>query len=162
MKHTQGISIMRWFPRLLYWGDRLRYRMMRRPVTVGVRLLLLREGEILLVQHTYQRHWYLPGGKVERGETLEQAARREANEELGATLGALRLLGVYTNFYEGRSDHVVVFICDALTSTGETDREIERFAWFPLRQLPEGVSPGSRHRIAEYAQWDGKAVAWLW
>jgi len=153
---------MRWFPRLFYWADCLRYRIARRPVTVGVRLLLLREGEILLVQHTYQRHWYLPGGKVERGETLEQAARREADEELGATLGALRLFGVYTNFYEGRSDHVVVFLCDDLTLTGETDREIERFAWFPLGQLPEGVSPGSRHRIAEYAHWDGKAVAGLW
>jgi len=153
---------MRWFPRLLYWGDRLRYCIARRPVTVGVRLLLLREGKTLLVQHTYQRHWYLPGGKVERGETLEQAARREANEELGATLGTLRLFGVYTNFYEGRSDHVVVFLCDDLTLTGETDREIERFAWFSLGQLPEGVSPGSRHRIAEYAHWDGKAVVGLW
>ena len=153
---------MRWFPRLLYWGDRLRYRIVHRPVTVGVRLLLMRGGEIVLVQHTYQRHWYLPGGKVERGEALEQAARREANEELGATLGTLPLFGVYSNFYEGRSDHVVVFLCDDLTLTGETDREIECFAWFPLGQLPEDVSPGSRHRIAEYAHWDGKAVVGLW
>jgi len=152
---------MKWLPHLLYRLDCLRYRILR-PVTVGVRLLLLREGEILLVQHTYQLHWYLPGGKVEREETLEQAARREADEELGATLGPLRLFSVYTNFYEGRSDHVVVFLCDNLTLTGETDREIERFAWFPLGHLPEGVSPGSRHRIAEYTHWDGKAVVGLW
>ncbi len=152
---------MRWFPRLLYLCDRLRYRITR-PVTIGVRLLLVQNGEILLVKHTYQRQWYLPGGKVERGETLEGSARREANEEVGATLGALRLLGVYSNFYEARSDHIVVFVCDDLTLTGKTDHEIERFAWFPLGQLPEGVSPGSRHRIAEYAHWDGKSVVGLW
>jgi len=153
--------MMRWFSRLLYWCDRLRYRVTR-PVTVGVRLLLVQDGKILLVKHTYRPHWYLPGGKVERGETLEQAARREANEELGATLGVLCLFGVYSNFYEGRSDHIVVFVCDDFTLTGKTDREIERFARFPFAQLPEGVSPGSQHRIAEYVHWDGKSVVGLW
>jgi len=133
----------------LYRCERLWWRLTR-PVTVGVRLLLVRDGSVLLVRHTYQSQWYLPGGGVQRGETLEQAIRREAAEEVGATLGDLRLLGVYTNFYEHKSDHVAVFVCDDITLTGKTDREIERFAWFAFDDLPPDTSPGSRRRIADY------------
>ena len=39
------------------------------------------------------RGWCIPGGRLEAGETPEQAARREAWEEIGAMLGPLRLLG---------------------------------------------------------------------
>ncbi len=85
--------------RLLYQLDRLRLYITR-PITVGVRLILTNDQSILLVKHTYQQHWYLPGGGVKKGETLEQTARREMAEEVGAKLGRLRLFGVYTNFYE--------------------------------------------------------------
>ena len=77
---------MRLLPRVLYNINRLRYRVIR-PVTVGVRLILEKGQAVLLVKHTYQYDWYLPGGGVKRGETLEGAARREAAEELGAELG---------------------------------------------------------------------------
>lgn len=43
----------------------------------------------------YAGSWLLPGGKVEFGESLEEAARREAREESGCEVGALRLSGVY-------------------------------------------------------------------
>jgi 8-oxo-dGTP pyrophosphatase MutT (NUDIX family) len=92
----------------LYALNRLRWRVSR-PITVGVRLILVREGVLVLVKHTYQQHWYLPGGGVGRGESLEQAARREAQEELGARLGTLHLFGAYSNFFEYKSDHVIVF-----------------------------------------------------
>ncbi len=142
---------MKPFPRLLYQLNRLRYRLTR-PVTLGVRLLLLQEGKVLLVQHTYQPERYLPGGKVEHGETTEDAARREAREEVGATLGPLRLFGVYTNFYEGRSDHIIVFACDDVRLANKQTWEIERLAWFPPDALPDDVSPGCRRRIAEWRQ----------
>jgi ADP-ribose pyrophosphatase YjhB (NUDIX family) len=122
----------------------------RRPLTVGVRALLLREGQVLLVRHTYQDAWYLPGGGVKRGETLEEAIRREAAEEVGAALGALSLLGVYTNLFEGKSDHVAVFVCDDFRLSGATDSEIERLGFFGLGALPPGASPGTRRRVREY------------
>ena len=141
--------VMRPLPRLLYLLNRLCWRLSR-PVTIGVRLILVQDGAVLLVRHTYQRHWYLPGGGVKRGETLEEAARREAAEELGARLGHLRLFGVYSNFYEHKSDHVIVFSCDDLHLAGETGPEIERFGFFALGDLPPQLSPGSRRRIQEY------------
>ncbi|MGH2524933.1 MAG: NUDIX domain-containing protein, partial [Anaerolineales bacterium] len=65
---------------LAYKADRVRCFFMR-PLTVGVKLLLVREGAILLVRHSYKPGWHLPGGGVKKGETLEQAARRETREE---------------------------------------------------------------------------------
>ncbi|MBN2002924.1 MAG: NUDIX domain-containing protein [Anaerolineae bacterium] len=153
---------MKWFPRCLYLLNRLRYQITR-PVTIGVRLLLIHDDKVLLVKHTYQRHWYLPGGGVKRSETLEDAARREAREEIGAILGPLRLFGVYTNFYEAKSDHVVVFVSDPITLTGQIDdHEIEHFAWFAPEALPEGTSPGSRRRIVEYTQSPTAPLVGLW
>ena len=61
-------------------------------------MILERDKAVLLVKHTYQRDLYLPGGGVKRGETLEEAARREAAEELGAQLMNIHLFGIYSNF----------------------------------------------------------------
>jgi len=139
---------MRVWPRFLYRLNRLRWRLTR-PLTVGVRLLLWQDGRVLLVKHTYQRHWYLPGGGVQKGETLAEAARREAAEECGARLGALTIHGVYSSFYEHKSDHVIVFRCDDFTYSGTSDHEIERMALCDPAALPSGVSPGTRRRIQE-------------
>jgi 8-oxo-dGTP pyrophosphatase MutT (NUDIX family) len=146
---------MKTLPRLFYKLNCLLWRITR-PTTVGVRLILVKDQAVLLVKHTYQSHWYLPGGGVKKGETIKAAAKREANEEFGAKLGDLRLFGVYTNFYEHKNDHVIVLVCEDFTLTGETDREIERFDFFRLDDLPAGVSPGSIQRIQEYV--DGSKV----
>ena len=135
--------------RFLYRLNLLRWRIVR-PVLVGVRLIIDRDGAVMLVQHTYQPGWYLPGGGLKRGETLEQAARREAVEESGAVLGALRLFGVYSNFVQHKSDHIVVFACNDFHLTEMTSIEIESVDFFCADSLPEDVSPGSQRRIEEY------------
>jgi 8-oxo-dGTP pyrophosphatase MutT (NUDIX family) len=113
-------------------------------------VFLIQDGRLLLVRHTYQNAWYLVGGGVQGGETLEQAVRREAAEEVGAELGALSLFGVYSNFYESKSDHIVVFVCTDCALSGVTDQEIERLGFFGPQDLPEGTSPGTRRRVREY------------
>ena len=139
------------WPRLLYQARRAWWSITK-PITVGVRVFLVQDGKLLLVRHTYQDHWYLVGGGVEGGETLEQAIRREAAEEIGAEMGALRLFGIYSNFYEGKSDHVAVFVCSDFALTGVMDREIERVGVFDPRELPGGTSPGTRRRVQEYLE----------
>ncbi len=78
----------------------------------------------------------MPGGGVKRGETLEQAARREAREEVGAELQDLSLLGAYTYFGRWKSDHNIVFFSDQFTANGKHDREIAEARFFPLAELP--------------------------
>ena len=131
-----------------------------RPLLLGVRVILVRDGQVLLVQHTYQDYWYFPGGSVKRGETLAQAAERECIEEVGAhLLEPLQLLGMYTNFYEGKSDHIAVFVSDAFELGERTDTwEIEETAFFPLDQMPDDLSPGSERRLKDYCANQGPYV----
>ncbi len=128
---------------------------------MGVRLVLVKDRAVLLVKHTYHRHWYLPGGGVKKGETLEDAARREAAEEVGATLGPLHLSGVYSNFFEHKSDHIVVFACDEFTIGRADTREIEAARFFDLDGLPPDVSPGTLRRLREYRA-GGRPAAGSW
>lgn len=148
-------------PRLLYSINRLHWRVTR-PLTLGVRLLLVRDRTVLLVKHTYVPRWYLVGGRVEKNETVEQAARREAREEVGAELGALHLFGLYSNFREGRSDHIAVFGCSDFTISGKTDSEIESYQFFAVDDLPRDISPATKRRILEYEKNGGTAVVSMW
>lgn len=65
-----------------------------RPVTdVAVGVLIGADGQLLLTSRpegkVYAGYWEFPGGKVEAGETVEQALRRELQEEIGLTIGAV-------------------------------------------------------------------------
>ncbi|HEY9153301.1 MAG TPA: NUDIX domain-containing protein [Anaerolineales bacterium] len=135
--------------RLLYLAFRI-YCFIFRPVTLGVRVMLIEKGQVLLVRHTYIDGWFMPGGGVKRGETLDHAARREAHEETGATLNDLRLVGAYTNFKEWKNDHNILFLSTDFSTTGEHDREIAELRFFSLDDLPADIWPGHRRRLEEY------------
>ncbi len=111
---------------------------------------MIQDDKIWLVRQTYVGGWFMPGGGVKRGETLDQAARREAKEETGAELGELKLLGAYTNFTEWKTDHNIVFICHEFKFTGKPDAEIAELRAFPLNALPENLWRGHRLRLEEY------------
>ena len=116
----------------------------------GVRVMLLQNGGVLLVRQTYMPGWFMPGGGVKRNETLDDAARREAYEEIGAEMGKLALLGAYTNFDGFKSDHNALFLCTDFTLGKKQDMEIAEARFFPLDALPEDIWPGHRLRLEEY------------
>ena len=137
------------FFRLLYFAFRV-YCFIFRPIRMGVRVLMVENGKVVLIRHTYMSGWFMPGGGLKKNETLEQAARREAFEETGAALGEIKLMGAYTNFKDWRTDHNVVFTCDEFKITGKPDGEIAEMRLFPLDELPEELLPGHRRRLTEY------------
>jgi 8-oxo-dGTP diphosphatase len=86
---------------------------MPRPVTplltVDVVIELLdRPGEIVLIERAHEPLGFaLPGGFVDVGETVEQAAVREVREETGLTVTLIDLLGVYSDPARDRRGHTV-------------------------------------------------------
>lgn len=130
-------------------------RLVFRPITVGVRALVLRDDEVLLVRQHGSREWVLPGGGAGRGEHLRNGAEREALEETGVCVTASRLLGMYTTLHEGLTNHVAVFVCRPVDPAVEPDPdridwEIAAARYFRRSTLPPGTHPMVRRRLAEY------------
>lgn len=138
---------------------------LRAPVRIGVRAVVLdARGRVLLVRHTYGAEgWSFPGGGPARHEPLKDTAVREVREETGVECQVERLLGIYDSFVEGKSDHVALFLCQAI-STAEpfpNSPEIVQAAFFPLNALPPNTTAGARRRLAELQ--DGRpAVSEFW
>ncbi len=82
------------------------------------------DNQIVLVKRKYkpfEGHWALPGGGVEIGETVEQAAVREAKEETGLIVKLERLAGVYSEPDRDPRGHVVSVVFLAIPVGGELD-----------------------------------------
>jgi len=100
---------------------------------------MLKDNRVWLIRHTYLSGWFLPGGGLKRNETLEEAMRREAFEETGAELGDVKLLGMFSNFVQWKSDHTAAFFCGDFKITGKPDGEIAEIKSFPLDNLPQDI-----------------------
>ena len=135
--------------RLLYLAHRV-YLFVFRPVTFGVRVVLAKEGRVLLVRHTYRGGWHLPGGGIQRRESVETAAQREVREEAGAEMGKVQLLGIYSNFEDYASGHNILFACEDFKVVGKPDHEIAEANFFALDELPAAMFSGHRQKIEEY------------
>ena len=134
-----------------------------RPQTLGVKLLLINDGKVLLVEHSYTRGYHLPGGGVKRGEMFEQALKREILEELDIDINDIQLFGVYQNTHQGKIDTVITFLSTTPVDLNKAklSNEINRADFFSLDILPTNISPGSRKRIQEYLS-DNFPVAKEW
>jgi 8-oxo-dGTP pyrophosphatase MutT (NUDIX family) len=129
---------------------RLYWRLFQ-PITLGSRCIVVDGERVLLVRHAHSSGWRLPGGAVEKGETLAEAARREVREECGLAVDDLSMLGIYYSDAEGKHDHVAIFVAQGFFGTLHAQRgEIARLEFFPLRDLPADTSPATRRRVEEY------------
>ena len=129
-------------PGLIADPDALRQGGDDRPlVEVAVGVLMQSDGSFLLTSRPlgkpYAGYWEFPGGKVEAGESIEEALRRELSEELGVTMGKALAWKVEVVDYPHALVRLHFF--KVTQWSGELQmREQQSFAW---SGLPVGVSP---------------------
>ena len=113
----------------------------RVPVDVAVGVLIDAAGRFLLTSRpagkVYAGYWEFPGGKLEPGETVEAALRRELHEELGITIDAAEPW--QSELMDYPHARVRLHFCKVREWRGEMQmREGQRMAW---EQLPVSVAP---------------------
>ncbi len=134
----------------------------RRAVDVAVGVLIDAEGRFLLTSRpagkVYAGYWEFPGGKLEAGESVEAALRRELHEELGITIGAAEPWNVTLMDYEHA--RVRLHFCKVRRWQGELQmREGQAMAWQTLPVEVAPVLPGTLPVLDWFAADQGFAGA---
>ena len=127
----------------------------RKEVEVAVGVLIRPDGAFLLTSRppgkVYEGYWEFPGGKLEPGETVEQALRRELIEEIGVTICTVHPWRVERVDYP----HALVRLnfCKVFSWTGDLQmREAQSFAWQSLPLTVAPVLPGTVPVLAWLAE----------
>ena len=114
-------------------------------------LVFDREDRLLLHKRGDSGYWGIPGGYLEIGETVEEAARREVFEETGLRLGQMSLFGIYSGvkneWTHPNGDQVanvlIEFVCrDYEGELAQATEESIEIRFFPLHDLPRTLFPG--------------------
>ena len=134
----------------------------RRPVDVAVGVLIDADGRFLLTSRpagkVYAGFWEFPGGKLEPGESVEQALARELHEELGITIGAAqRWREAIVDYAHAR---VRLHFCKVFGWRGGFQmREGQAMAWQRLPVQVRPVLPGTVPVLQWFAAEQGFAGA---
>ena len=134
----------------------------RKVVEVAVGVLIQTDGQFLLTSRppgkVYEGYWEFPGGKLEQGESVEQALRRELLEEIGVAIGAAHPWKVEMVDYP----HALVRLhfCKVFDWAGELQmHEGQSFAWQGLPVTVQPILPGTIPVLKWFAQERGLTLA---
>ncbi|MFJ2593453.1 NUDIX hydrolase [Streptomyces erythrochromogenes] len=115
--------------------------------------VVVHEGRVLLVRRRVvegQLSWQFPAGKVEPGESFEEAAVRETKEEAGLDVAAVRQLGERIHPITGRQ--VSYTACEVVGGTAHVAdaNEIAEVAWVTLSEIPRYIPYGLFKPVQRY------------
>lgn len=112
---------------------------------VGVGAIIIEKGRVLLVKRAHppiQGQWSIPGGVLEVGEMVRDAATREAREETGLIVEPGELLGVYDRILRDPANRVqyhyvlIDFLCRPLGGELLAASDAADVRWFTSNELP--------------------------
>lgn len=93
-------------------------------------------------------NWNLPGGGMEKNESIESAVKREVLEEVGISLTNVVELKKYTSNFEYKVDTVYCFYAKVITKNIVIDKnEILEAKWFPKNNLPVNIARSIKENL---------------
>jgi len=130
-------------------------------IQLGTSIAIIQSGKVLMIKREDFEVWCLPGGMVDPGESVAQAAVREAREETGLEVELLRLTGVYSRTGGGIDIHVASFVARPVGGSLEPQEgEVLELDYFAPDDLPEHLIWWHRPRIADAFAGVGGSAAW--
>ena len=121
--------------------ERLFAKIVNRLPIASVDAVIVVDGSLLLMRRKNspaRGEWWLPGGRIHRGESLEETLRREVREETGLEISAYKLVGVYSRVFSERHDITIAYLCECKGRVSMNDEHSE-YAFF--RSLPADLHP---------------------
>ena len=112
---------------------------------VGVGAIIIEDARVVLVKRAHpplQAEWSIPGGVLEVGELVREAAMREAREETGLTVEPGELLGVYDRVLRNPEKRVqyhyvlIDFLCRRVAGDLAAASDAAEVRWFMRQELP--------------------------
>lgn len=112
---------------------------------VGVGAIIIKDGRVVLVKRAHapiQGQWSIPGGVLEVGELVREAAVREAREETGLIVEPGELLGVYDRILHDPDKRVqyhyvlIDFLCRPTGGDLRAASDAAEVRWFTRDELP--------------------------
>lgn len=121
--------------------------------SLTVNVILLSEGKVLLTKREDFEVWCLPGGHVEPGESVREAAVREAVEETGLPVRLATFVGVYSAIGDWPDMHACAFTAEVRGEASDplTPDEVVDMRWFELGRLPHEIMWWHLQRIEDAA-----------
>jgi len=125
---------------------------------IGCDGVVFKEGRILLQQREDFRTWGQPGGGLELGEYLLDAARREVREETGIEVDLERLAAVHYRRFLGKDILVFTFAGRPVGGALRPSNETVDVGYFGPDALPQPMHPLSQARLRQVLEGNGRFV----
>lgn len=136
------------YAKLAWWGLAAPRVVERAPLIVVQAIVHSERGEILLAVRSDLQGWELPGGTPKGGEPLEDALRREVEEESGLQVIVERVVGDYVR--TGFRPHTArVYQCRVSGGRLRSSHETLALRWFDPSALPDTLFPWYRIPITD-------------
>lgn len=118
-------------------------------------------GRILLIRRVDNNYWSIPGGGLEPGESVRQAASREVMEETGISCEVTGLVGIYSNPHhvaayddgEVRQEFSICLTARMVNGSPRTSSESSEVRFVPVADIVNyDIHPSIRMRIGHYLE----------
>ena len=123
---------------------------------VSVEALIVSDGRLLFLRRNNEPakgEWWFPGGRIRKGEFLEEALYRKVKEETSLEIISTKIIGVYSRVFPERHDITVAFLCRCKKGGVKLNDEHSEYGFFSKN--PVGLHPFVVETVCDF-----KARAW--